>query len=219
MHEEGNYKGCVEMLIYGLSGKKGTEQMEFRFFIDENTRNSAFLYFTPTTEDKSMEILNMLGFNGDFKAPVINEIYYKDYELDVYCKHEEYQGETKERWNIGSGGGKPAPDDIAARRSAEFRARFSRTAPPAKRETPAESAERAPAPKAPPPKRAPAKPTTPAYGKEDAFYDISKQLGEVGVDTDEWNKAIDLVGNDEDEFTAEQWKQVVRNYLVDACPF
>lgn len=210
MYDEGNYKGCVEVLVFGLSGKKGTEQMEIRFYLDENTRKSAMLYFTPATEDQSMETLHALGFNGDFKAPAIAERYYKGYELEVYCKHEDYEGKPVERWNIGGGGGKPAPDDLAARRSAEFRARFGGNTAPPKKAPPASSP-----PKAPPAKSAPPPPAEKPYGKDEAWAELVGSLAEKGkeVDVKEWQRCIDQVGPDETEFGSDEWKQVVAEYL------
>lgn len=212
MQAEGRYQVCVETLVYGLSGAKGTEQMEIRFYVDENTRRSTFLYFTEKTEDQSMEILAGLGWDGDTKSPAIDDKYYADYVLELECEHEEYNGNMKERWRI-PGGGKAAPDDIASRRAAAFRARFGNKKP-----TPAG------APKAPPPattkKAPPPPPAETVYGKDEAWGSVVDICGDAGVNTQTWTNVVSAFGKPEGDFTADDWKKVVSDYAAaEEIPF
>lgn len=209
MHPEGDYQVNVECLVYGLSGGKGTEQMEVRFYVDENTRRSAYLYFTDATEDQSMQQLADLGWDGDTKEPKIDEKYYTEYCLPMRCEHEEYKGQMRERWRLpGLGGGKPAPDDVASRRAATFRSRFGKS----KRPPPAG------APSTPPSSPPPADSSPPPednYGKDDAWNSVVDIAGDAGPNTQTWHSSVSAIGKREGDFTADDWRQVVANYAAD----
>lgn len=70
---------------------------------------SIFRAITKGTIDFVMEDLEALGFQGTSFSELDpnngNHHSFVDQEIDVYCKHEEYQGKQQERWNISRGGG------------------------------------------------------------------------------------------------------------------
>ena len=109
----------------------------------------------PYTEKK----LVALGFNGDFRAPEF-DLSAKDGWVELVCEHQQYEGQTKERWSLASWGDRertPPADDVMRALTAKWehgRQQFSeRPAPPA----PPAMPKNPKAPQAPPRSPAPAR--------------------------------------------------------------
>lgn len=216
MIAEGNYQGWVESVATTTSGR-GNPQLEIRFCIDEGTRRTIFLSLTDAAREKFVDgVLEQIGFNGDFANPTIAQEFYDDYKLEVYCKHEEYDGKTRERWAISSGDfqNEAAGDDVIARLNASWRATHKpeRPAPAGKPSAP--PAPKTPPAKTPPPKAPPAK--SKQFGKDEAWTTIKDKIGATReIDVEEWHATIaSVAGGNEDKFGEAEWRQVVENYLA-----
>jgi hypothetical protein len=111
---------------------------------------SAFMTITDNTVDFVLETLRHLGFQGTSFAqldPSTEAFHdFKGIECDAYCKHEEYDGKTKEKWNISRGKGsvnvKPLEKKSIRALDAKFGKKLLATAsatpasPPISKETP-----------------------------------------------------------------------------------
>ena len=68
---------------------------------------SAFMTITDNTIDFILETLRHLGFQGNSFAQLDPDTTgfhdFRGVECDAYCKHDEYEGKTKEKWNISRG--------------------------------------------------------------------------------------------------------------------
>ena len=67
----------------------------------EPFKRSMYLSLSDKAWKYTEKKLLALGFNGDFGAGMD----FEKKEFEVCCKHEEYQGETQERWDLDSWGG------------------------------------------------------------------------------------------------------------------
>jgi hypothetical protein len=71
--------------------------------------------------------LLVLGFNGDFRNPKFGVE-----KCEVICKHEDYKGKIREKWELANwGGSEPAADDELEKMNAEWRATQSVPTTPA----------------------------------------------------------------------------------------
>lgn len=89
----------------------------------------------------TMEKLERIGFNGDFGNP---EFDFGD-GVSLWCKHDDYNGKTKEKWDLSREGGgiEPVEDQDAIRR---FNAIYKeKCSPKPKAATPPPTPEPAPA--------------------------------------------------------------------------
>lgn len=207
LHPEGEFQVCVEA-VRVTQAKSGNLQTEIEFFVDENTKRTAYLSLTDAARTSWVDAaLEKLGFNGDFGAPTISEEYYQDYCLTAYCSHDEYKGRPQEKWSLGGGkSNEPAPDDAIRRLNASWKAKHKGPA-----------AKPAGAPKPPPPSAK--KPTAPPakkakpFGRDEAWEAISELHEKKGaeVDVDTWQSVIDGIG-DESTFGEEEWRRVVSDF-------
>lgn len=215
LYPEGAHKVCVETCAVTVAGT-GNPQFEVRFYVDENTRRTAFLSLTDAARASFVDdTLEKLGFNGDFEKPEINEEFYKDYNLDAYCKHEANdKGVVREKWMVG--GGKqntPADNDLLKKLNASWRAKHKPAS--AKPGGAPKSPPKAPPPagkKAGPPPAEPEEQSEP-FGKEQAWEAISEALEAKGkeIDVETWHGVIKSIGK-ESEFGEEEWRRVVAEY-------
>jgi hypothetical protein len=73
-------------------------------------RRTVFMYLSDGAWPYTVEKIEGLGFNGDFNMPKLAAVE-QDGGLWVTCKHETYQGKTKERWDLpGKGMEHTAPE-------------------------------------------------------------------------------------------------------------
>lgn len=207
---EGNYKANLAGMVFGESSK-GTPQIEFIVDVQVSTndprRRSIILYFTPKVKDsgktvaqESEETLEKFGFNGKPKEP-----WCKVTEFEVYCRHEEYEGKMRERWNFSSGSRtRPATNAAMEQFEQRWRAGGRQTAtvaPPAAPTTPPAAS------KGPPPEDD--APKGKVWDKNAAWDAWCAEFGEK-VDSNQWNAAIQKVGKGrrQAQFTAADWEQV-----------
>lgn len=116
-YEEGPYVGEVVSQALGESATKGTPFFMLKVKIlgipsgddgfdpvKTSYERSIYFYLTEKTAPFVVENLSMIGFAGkkisqlDPDAP--NAHIFKGQQVDLYCSHEEYEGEWKERWNL-----------------------------------------------------------------------------------------------------------------------
>lgn len=157
MLPEGTYHGVIDEAVTSTAST-GTPQMVITVglghvlnakgewdMVQGNQNAKVYLYLSDAAWPFTEEKLKKLGFNGDFGAPKFAETVYTD-GVDVECKHESYQGKTRDKWQFAGGSTvEPAAPDAVRVLNARWKAKTG--APPAK------PAGR-PAP--PPPKPAPA---------------------------------------------------------------
>lgn len=122
--DPGTYPECkLTEAVFGINEKK-TPQMCLVFDIGHGESRNVLLYLSDAAEEYSIETLQKLGFNGDFKDPKFREDVYT-VGIDLFCKHEEYDGKVRDKWQISTGGWKPdaAPPDLVSRMNARWKAK------------------------------------------------------------------------------------------------
>ena len=120
--EQGYYQGKPISGRYTESKQKGTLSVEVTFDVMGHKKVIHF-YLSEKAEEKSMRLLAELGFNNNWEAMA-----FADVEVELQCKHEEYNNKTQERWNFW-GANQSAPIDINKAKS--LSARFKSVAGPA----------------------------------------------------------------------------------------
>lgn len=200
--ESNQYRGKPISGRYTESKNKGTPGVEVTFDVMGH-KKSITMYLSEKAEERTMKLLADLGFNGDFE-----NMAFKDAEVELSCKHEEYNGKVYEKWNYW-GEQQAAPIDISKAKS--LTARFKSVAgpavpkpmtPPVMPKAPAPSMAPPPAPvaKGPPP-RVPVKPP-----------ESPAQM----LATDEasawawWNKPENKGKMSDDELNA-KWLEIIEN--------
>lgn len=209
MIPEGNYKGDVIGADFATAST-GTPSINVLFDV-QGERRTVYLYLTdncmghdsdgkPRVTQKALEAL---GYNGDDPPTFAN-----GQGVHLWCKHEQYNGQTNEKWMISTPReSTPPPAGVVDRFRSQWRA-LSGNRPAATR-TPA-----------PPPKSAPPPPPGPdpesdEWTKNSAWDFIEKELAKKGEKpiTSEWYAAIKSVNKAENKFTSDDWKSVVNSYL------
>lgn len=199
----GRYIGTLTSGAIGVSGKQDKPAACLTFQVQDQVR-TVYLYLTdaalPYTEPK----LAALGFNGDYENPAFS----KTEGVSLVCKHEEYEGKVREKWDLGFLP-KPADKSTLANLSAKFRARHG--TPPRPTAPPPSAPSKTP----PPPKKPEVEHTLEDDGKWnkdrawekwiEAYPDPKvcekKFLAAVG-------KQEKAAKHDEDEFTSADWRDV-----------
>ena len=114
MSEKTYYRGKLAGFVYSESKEKKTPTFEFRFDIDEkkvdgewvevpSITRSVYCYATETRVEQFAKELQLIGFNvhetdlGDIGDWVEQN---QGRTVNLSMKHEEYQGKTKERWEL-----------------------------------------------------------------------------------------------------------------------
>lgn len=116
MLDAGNYLGYIDTAVTTESGKNKTPALAITFTVAHRAVNgeweplvadqkaTVYLFLSEAawayTEDK----LKKLGFNGDFDAPQWGEDTIAN-GVALVCKHEEYEGKTRDKWELAIGGG------------------------------------------------------------------------------------------------------------------
>lgn len=114
---EGAYLGTLTKGAVGVVGKKNTPAMCLTFQVEDQVR-TVYLYLSEAALPHTEKKLVSLGFNGIYEAPEFT----RTERVELRCKHEEYEGKTMERWDLGFLP-KPADKDTLSTLSAKFRAR------------------------------------------------------------------------------------------------
>lgn len=144
MTPEGDYSAVI---VKGITTKAqtGNPQMAVLLHITHDASNgewrqlneiierNLYIALTDSAMPYAEQKLKTLGFNGDFGQP---EFAIK--AVAVICTHDDYQGKTRERWDLREWGEKPdaerADDDVVRQLNAKWKARQAnaqRNAPPA----------------------------------------------------------------------------------------
>lgn len=145
-YNAGRYVGEVIDQQLGKSKNKGTPQIAITFQIvgmvneadpdgnllscDQHQR-TVFMFITEKTSEFICENLAKLGFRGksfsqiDLDDPQASSMVGNQAEL--YCKHEEYEGELKERWNLSRGAGRVEVVPLESKESRKLDAMFGKT--------------------------------------------------------------------------------------------
>lgn len=70
----------------------------------ENSQRTVYLYLSEAALEMSVDVLAFLGYDKDslkFLNPEVNGFFnFAGKEADLWCKVEEYQGGTKEKWSV-----------------------------------------------------------------------------------------------------------------------
>lgn len=134
-YDEGRYKGVVAAQALGKSSTGNTQfvltfdilggidptQPDTLIRVAQGQR-SIFRSITEKTIDWFVDDLKFLGYSRSSFQPLdpshANHHSFKGQEIEVECKHKEYQGEWREQWNLVTDGGgfKIEPADNASLR-------------------------------------------------------------------------------------------------------
>lgn len=88
---------------------------------------SLYLSMAAGAKPFTVKKLVALEFNGDFRNPQFGVE-----KFEVTCKHEDWKGKLRERWELTSwGGSEPAEDEELEKMNAEWRATQSKPTTPA----------------------------------------------------------------------------------------
>lgn len=200
--EEGKYPAKPLSGRYIESKQKGTPGVEVTFDVMQH-KKTVTMYLSDKSEERTMRLLADLGFNGDFE-----NMAFADKEVELSCKHEDYNGKTYEKWNYW-GEQQAAPIDISKAKS--LTARFKSVAGPAvpKPTTPPVM------PKAPAPPSAPPAPPV-AKGPPPRVPVKAPESPAQMLATDEasawawWNKPENKGKMSDDEINA-KWLEIIEN--------
>lgn len=208
MYDEGDYYGTLGKAC-GTEASTGTPMLELEVWIDNNNSRRVYLPLTDVARAKWVDdTLEFLGFNGDPLAPEFDPKFYEEGSLPLRCRHDEYNGKIREKWDINRGAGSNAPmrPDVAARIKADWKARHGagRPAQPKTSTPPPARSSPPPSRSAPPP--AAAKP----FGKDEAWaaWEDCYAAEDKPVNTDRWLETIARFGKPEERFTADDWRKI-----------
>lgn len=210
MIDAGTYEANLMEAV--LAEKDGKQQVVLEFdIIGQNARRKVYLHLSEAAEEYTFDKLKRLGFNGHFEPDKMQ--FANGDGATLSCKHEEWKGEMKEKWDVGGGMPSPASMDKIKAFGARYRA-VTGTAPAKPAGAPAAPPKAAPpAPsKAPPPPTQPADPTLIAKDKDEAWSEWDRVM--KGKATPErFYAAIEEVGEGrggigESQFTPEDWNNV-----------
>lgn len=122
----GNYRAEVTNQALGETKKTGNPQFVLTFRVLEaldhpspgmnSYERSIFRVITDNTVEYLLQDLERLGFYGQSFSQLDPETEgfhdFRGKEIEVFCKHEEYEGNSVERWSLSRGGSleiKPLP--------------------------------------------------------------------------------------------------------------
>ena len=115
----GNYRAVVTSQALGETKKTGNPQFVLSFQVLEPLNHPApgmnqyersiFRVITDNTVEYLFQDLERLGFYGQSFSQLDPETdgfhSFIGQEIEVFCKHEEYEGNAVERWSLSRGGG------------------------------------------------------------------------------------------------------------------
>lgn len=144
MMNEGRYFGKLKDAVTSETGR-GSLQVVLSFSISHVAENGdwceintvdrrVFLSLSDRAWSYTEKKLKALGFEGDFGTMEFgSEVH--DQGIALNCAHDEYEGETKEKWDIadwgGGAGAERAPEDKLRRLNAKWRNDNQQPAQPA----------------------------------------------------------------------------------------
>ena len=118
----GAYMGRVVSQELGTSSKSGTPQLALTIRVEaeldrvtseelplpegEQKEVWVYLYLTEKAMDMAIKALKVLGYNKTSLKYLDPDqdgfVNFADKAVPLYCKHEEYEGEARERWQIST---------------------------------------------------------------------------------------------------------------------
>ena len=214
--EEGTYNGNLVGAEFDVTDN-GKDRTTLTFEIDGSQRK-VFLYWSGGAAQYTAEKLKHLGWNGDIDSPEFSNTD----NIELSCKHEEYQGKTRERWDIWVPRERRAPDSQSkANIKSLWRAQGGGAAPktPTGKPTapPKPAAPKAPSkgpPKAPPKDETADRDAPWVENEESAWQKWSDAAGGDEVDQDRWFAVIEATekkwGVPRAEFAGAAWAEVAK---------
>ncbi len=205
--DEGTYRGTVRTIAFTESGTKGSPQVEATFLV-EGAIKKAFWSLSGGAEEYTLNKLRTIGWNGDPENP---ECSIGSEEIELTCRHDEYQGKVRERWDI-AGGGKP----MDRNRARNLAAKFKSTAGVQRPTTPPPSRQ------APPKSTPPARTSAPSRTKEETYTDKDAAWAALvkaftNPSEKKFYEAVDRVsessGKGELQFGESEWTAVVNEFI------
>jgi hypothetical protein len=152
--EPNTYLGNLRSSV-ATESKTGTPQIACEFEITHHALNGEWVAIIP--QDRTLWLalsdaawpytkpkLEVLGFNGNFENPTCT----KGEQVQLACKHEEYGGKMREKWDLAEWGGvelAPMNKDKARLWSAKWKAETTQVAPPKGKPAPPARLETVPA--------------------------------------------------------------------------
>lgn len=198
--ESKEWKGVPVAAMYKESSK-GTPYLEVTFEV-ESHKKFVKLWLTEKSADRTMRLLSDLGFNGDFKNPVLAN----KGPFDLECKHEEFNGKVYESWMFW--GVRQAPP-IVASKAAELSARYKSIAGV----VPKPAAPMPPAVSKPPAAPIPPAPSSPApteqmvaKNEEEAWAYFCERVLDEKTRTQDWLGAMKSI----QPKTPEDWNRLAK---------
>lgn len=203
---EGQYQGDVIGAEFGQTSN-GNLQMAVKFNIAEGVNRTVYLTMNENTMGTNDEgkpricqsQLDALGYNGDDPPTFANPN-----GVQLYMKHDEWNGKRKEKWNVSSGGTPmtPASPDQINRFKSQWRALKGAGPKPA---------SAASAPKAPTrPTSAPAKPKAQDADSVFQLWASGREKAKKAIGESDWFEFCkSVIGNDDtDKYTPGDWQKV-----------
>lgn len=115
-YEKGQYRGTIISQALGESNT-GTPQFVFRFTVDarvnagqeyatQEGERTCYIYLNDKTMEFATRDIRSLGFDKNslrYLDPTVAGFHdFVGTSVQMFCKHEEYQGKTREKWNISN---------------------------------------------------------------------------------------------------------------------
>ena len=118
MLDPGTYRGYLKEAVTS-EGKDASLRMEVMFAIRHVSHDDAwqeiaeaertiYLYLSEKARPYTDAKLKALGFNGDFESPIF-DARTREEGIDLVCRHEQYDGNTGERWELKNWKSKAKP--------------------------------------------------------------------------------------------------------------
>lgn len=199
--ESGDYRGVPASIMFKETSK-GTPYMEVTFTVQGHPKYVK-LWLSEKSQDRTMTLLKDLGFNNDWENPKVT----RTTEVQLSCKHNEWQGKWYEEWSFW--GERQAAAPIAKTKAAAFAAAYRNvagaapSAPKAPTFTP-------PAPTAPPTPPAPSAPTLVAKNEQEAWAVFCKELSDEQYRNNAWLEAVEKIKPK----TPDDWNKVASVAMI-----
>lgn len=214
--EAGQYEGNLVSAEFDVTDN-GKDRTTLTFEI-QGHQKKVYLYWSGGAAEYTAQKMKHLGWNGDIDAPEFSNTE----GIELSCKHEEYQGKNKERWDVWVPRERKAPDSSAkANIKSLWRAQGGAAAPKPAAGKPG-APPKATAPKSPPkgPPKAPPKDETadkdaPWVENEDSAWEKwVEAAGDTEIDQGRWFKVIEATekkwGISRSEFGGAAWAEVAK---------
>lgn len=228
--QQGNYSGVLLAgQVNDPKSETGSPQLAWEFdLLDDSdppvptgVRRTVYMSLSKKALDAFVAAeLDKHGFNWDFANPRLNDAYYESPGVELYCKHDPYNNQLKEKWQFSNGGGlgKPADQSTVARLQAEHRSRTQKVIAPGTKPT---APKPAPRPQA---TTAATGTTIPTFSDVNECYThyltIIPTITDEQAQQDHYLKSVAAVeketGKCYDDFAQAEWARIIK---VGELPF